>query len=95
MNAVTKRGEAVLIRAVQPVKNVNDRTSGPGLLCRAMKISHRDDGKSLLENEFSIIDDGYRPTIIASSTRIGVTMWKNRHLRFFIRDNPFVSKQRS
>jgi len=95
MNAVTKRGEAVLIRAVQPVKNVNDRTSGPGLLCRAMKITHRDDGKSLLENEFSIIDDGYRPTIIASSTRIGVTMWKNRHLRFFIRDNPFVSKQRS
>ena len=95
MNAVTKRGEAVLIRAAQPVKDVNGRTSGPGLLCKAMRITHKDDGKSLLESEFSIMDDGHRPTIMASSPRIGVTGWKNRHLRFFIRDNPFVSKQRS
>ena len=88
MNAVTKRGEAVLVRAAEPVENVSERTSGPGLLCRAMGITHEDDGRSLLRSEISIRDDGYRPASIASSPRIGVTKWKDRHLRFFISDNP-------
>jgi len=92
MNAVTKRGEAVLIRAAEPVENVSERTSGPGLLCRAMGITREDDGKSLLQSEISIRDDGCRPTSIASSPRIGVTKWKDRHLRFYIQGNPFVSK---
>jgi len=93
MNAVTKRGEAVLIRAAQPIEDMSERTSGPGLLCRAMGITREDDGKPLLRCEISIRDDGYRPASIASSPRIGVTRWKDRHLRFFIKDNPFVSKQ--
>jgi len=93
MNAVTRRGEAVLIRAAEPIENVWERTSGPGLLCRAMGITRKDDGKSLLQCEISIVDDGYRPTSIASSPRIGVTKWRYRHLRFFIKDNPFVSKR--
>jgi len=93
MNTVTKRGEAVLIRAAQPIEDVSERTSGPGLLCRAMGITREDDGKPLLRSEISIRDDGYRPASIASSPRIGVTKWKTRHLRFFIKDNPFVSKQ--
>jgi len=88
MNAVTRRGEAVLIRAAQPVENVSERTSGPGLLCRAMGITREDDGKSLLQSEILIRGDGYRPASIASSPRIGVTKWKDRHLRFFIGDNP-------
>jgi len=88
MNAVTKQGEAVLIRAAQPVENVSERASGPGLLCRAMGITREDDGKSLLQSEISIRNDGYRPASIASSPRIGVTKWKDRHLRFFINDNP-------
>jgi len=93
MNTVTKRGEAVLIRAAQPIEDVTGRTSGPGLLCRAMGITREDDGKSLLRCEISIVDDGYRPVSIASSPRVGVTRWKDRHLRFFIKDNPFVLKQ--
>lgn len=88
MNAVTKRGEAVLVRAAQPVENVSERTSGPGLLCRAMGITREDDGKSLLRSEILIRDDGYRPASVASSPRIGVTKWKDRHLRFFINNNP-------
>jgi len=88
MNAVTRLGEAVLVRAAQPVENVSERTSGPGLLCRAMGITREDDGKSLLQSEISIRDDGHRPASIVSSPRIGVTKWKDRHLRFFINDNP-------
>jgi DNA-3-methyladenine glycosylase len=95
MNAVTKKGEAVLIRAAEPVENICGRTTGPGVLCRAMGITLDDDGKSLRGGEVSIVDDGCRPTSIVSSPRIGVTKWRNRHLRFFIKDSVFVSKPRN
>jgi len=92
MNAVTRRGEAVLIRAAEPVENVDGRTSGPGLLCRAMRITREDDGKSLLSSDIYITDDRYRPASIASSPRIGVTEWKDRQLRFYVEGNPYLSK---
>jgi len=92
MNAVTRPGEAVLLRAAEPVENVKDRTSGPGLLCKAMGITLVDDGKSLISSEIYVSDDGYRPENVAASPRIGVSAWKDRLLRFYIEDNPFVSK---
>jgi len=42
LNVVTEReghASAVLLRAVEPVKNVAGRTQGPGLLCRAMALT--------------------------------------------------------
>jgi len=41
MNVVTEReghASAVLIRAVEPVKNIEGSTRGPGRLCKAMRI---------------------------------------------------------
>jgi len=92
MNAVTRPGEAVLLRAAEPIQNIRDRTSGPGLLCKAMEITLVDDGKSLISSEIYVSDDGYKPENVAASPRIGVGAWKDRHLRFYIEGNLFVSK---
>ena len=57
MNVVTEReghASAVLLRALEPVKNVGGRTSGPGLLCRAMHIDRRLNGHDLLSDDFFI-----------------------------------------
>src|SRR5215471_4845850 len=39
---------AVLIRALEPVKNIEGRTQGPALLCKAMVIDGRLNGHDLL-----------------------------------------------
>src|SRR5204863_6254169 len=42
LNAVTEQeghASAVLFRALQPIKNIEMRTQGPGLLCKAMQIN--------------------------------------------------------
>src|SRR6185503_820126 len=51
MNVVTQAegtASAVLLRAVEPVKNIVGRTQGPALLCKAMDIDGRLYGHDLL-----------------------------------------------
>jgi len=99
MNVVTEReghASAVLLRAIEPVKNVEGRTCGPGLLCRAMKIDKQLNGHDLLSDDFFIA--ALAKAEIFSTIkrpRVGVDYakhWAKRHLRFYIKNNPFVSK---
>lgn len=99
MNVVTEReghGSAVLLRALEPLKNLADRTRGPGLLCRAMDIDKRLNGHDLLSDDFFIATPAEAvPVRVAKGPRIGVDYarhWARRHLRFYIKDNPFVSR---
>src|SRR5437016_8709313 len=54
MNVVTKHAAAVLLRALEPVRNLTGKTSGPGLLCNAMGIDRRLNGRDLLSDDFYI-----------------------------------------
>jgi DNA-3-methyladenine glycosylase len=57
VNVVTEQeghGTAVLLRAIQPIKNIEGRTQGPGLLCKAMHIDKRLNGHDLLSDDFYI-----------------------------------------
>lgn len=99
MNVVTERegrASAVLLRAVEPVKNIEGRTQGPGLLCRAMQIDRRLNGHDLESDDFYIAAaPEERSPVIVKRPRIGVDYarhWAKRLLRFYIKDNPFVSK---
>ena len=100
LNVVTEAEgvpHAVLLRALEPVSGVEDKTWGPGLLCRAMHIDRKLNGADLcgdvlwLENPPA----GRRqPPRIARSARIGVAYageWARRPWRFYDRDSRYVS----
>lgn len=100
MNVVTEReghASAVLLRAIEPVENISEKTSGPGLLCRAMQIDRRLNAHDLLSDDFYIAAPEKSETVvIVKRPRIGVDYakhWAKRHLRFYIKDNPFVSRR--
>ena len=99
MNVVTEReghASAVLVRALEPMKNLEGRTQGPGLLCRAMQIDRRLNGHDLLSRDFYIAEAAGGAAIqIVKRPRVGVDYakhWARRHLRFYIKGNPFVSR---
>ena len=100
MNVVTQRegvASAVLLRALEPVTNLEGRTQGPALLCKAMGIDGRYTGHDLLSDDLYLVDprDGLDIAIV-KRPRIGVDYarhWARRLLRFYIRGNPFVSRK--
>lgn len=99
MNVVTEpegHASAVLLRAVEPVQNITGKTSGPALLCQAMDIGRRKNGHDLLSDDFFIAAPEIAETIsIVKRPRIGVHYakhWARRLLRFYIKNNPFVSR---
>jgi len=56
-NVVTQAegiASAVLLRALEPVKNVEGRTNGPALLCKAMGLDGRHHGHDLLSDDLYI-----------------------------------------
>ena len=90
---------AVLLRAIEPVAGITDKTWGPGLLCRAMHIDRRLNGADLCGDTLWIERPpaGTRPARIARSPRIGVDYageWALRPWRFYDRDSPYVSTAR-
>jgi len=96
---------AVLIRAVEPLEgieemkknrrkeNIYELTNGPGKLSKALRITKELNGIFVTDkrSEVTIIDNKL-DFVLGKSKRIGVTRDLPVELRFFIKDNPFVSK---
>lgn len=99
---------AVLIRAIEPVEGIElmrkrrrgqpDRnlTKGPGKLCIAMGIDRSLDGADLLGDHVWLeAGQQIRRSQIAAGSRIGIDYaeeWVEKPWRFWIKDNPFVSR---
>ena len=101
MNFVTQaegQASAVLLRALEPVANVEGRTQGPGLATRAMGIDGRYHGHDLLSDDLFVRrarGDGERLAIV-KRPRIGVDYaghWARRLLRFYVKGNSWVSRR--
>lgn len=99
MNVVTEPAgiaSAVLLRAIEPLQNIDARTQGPGLLCKAMGIDKRLHGHDMLSEDFFLAELPAPPRItIVRRPRIGVDYaghWARRLLRFYVKGNPWISR---
>jgi len=87
--------ECILIRALEPVKEVKEKTNGPGKLCKWMKLNKSFDREDLTGSKRIWLEDRKekKPQIIAAK-RIGIDYagkWAEKPWRFYLKDNPFVS----
>ncbi len=98
------RGEAVLIRALQPVEGIGlmkknrmvsgmrDLCSGPGKLCQALSIDRNLSGVSLMNGEIQIqIPCSAVEFNIAITKRIGITKAAGLPRRFLINNSKWIS----
>lgn len=108
MNIVTgpkHHGEAVLIRAVEPISGIdlmeNNRgvaginlSNGPGKLCQALKINTNLNGHNLLEDPLKLVmKPAVKSTEIVTSTRIGLSKAQEMPWRFYMKNSDFVSRR--
>ncbi len=88
-----------LMRRRRHGRSDHSLTSGPGKLCVALGIDRRLDGADLLGERVWIEEGECRvpASAIASGPRIGIDYaeeWVHKPWRFWIKDNPFVSRSR-
>jgi DNA-3-methyladenine glycosylase len=101
-------GEAVLIRALQPLAGIvvmerhrgttalRDLARGPGRLAQALAIDRALDGHDMCQpGALWLGEDGEEAGEIGVSTRIGITKDAYRPLRFYLRGSRFVSGARA
>jgi DNA-3-methyladenine glycosylase len=100
-------GAGVLIRALEPTTGIGimeqrrgtdrllDLARGPGRLCAALGIDLRLDGVDLCQVGAIWLETGQAAGEIGRSRRIGITRAADRPLRFYVRENRFVSGPRA
>jgi len=96
--------ECVLIRALEPINDKKAReersASGPGKLCRWLKLDKSFNEEDLVKSKRIWIEDWgikIKKSLIKSSPRIGIEYaqeWAKKPWRFFLKDNVFVSKRK-
>lgn len=98
-------GAAVLIRALEPTQgielmrkrrakeNIHDLCSGPAKLVQALGITKADYGKLLYGGNLYVMKPRLKNVRISFGPRIGISKAKDKPWRFWIKDNPFISKQ--
>lgn len=79
-------------------KKIEKILNGPGKLCREFKIDKEVNGVSLTRSNGLWLEDGENIPLqkIVAAKRIGVDYagkWKDKLLRYYIRDDIFVSKR--
>jgi DNA-3-methyladenine glycosylase len=90
-------GQAVLIRAAEPLNGWQADLTGPAKLAQHFAITLADNGLDLVVDDIVLIQEpDYRPRLIRTK-RIGVDYakhWKDRHLRFIDASSPVATRLR-
>ena len=96
LNVVTEKigkAGAVLIRALEPLDDLRLRTNGPGLLTKAFHITRKHNSLDMCSSENFYFEDNNEKFDIVNTTRIGIIEGAEMKLRFYIKNNPFVSRK--
>lgn len=101
-------GAAVLIRAVEPLegeaamlelrggRSGHELTNGPAKFCQAFSIDRRLNGHDLRLAPLKLMIPEDRPVRnVIRTTRIGISRARDVPWRFYIKDNPYVSRPSS
>ncbi|HUR25367.1 MAG TPA: DNA-3-methyladenine glycosylase [Candidatus Thermoplasmatota archaeon] len=100
LNVVTGKvgqGQAVLLRAAEPLDGWEADLRGPGKLARAFRLTRQHDKADLVRGEAGLrVQDGPRPPQVEASARIGVDYakdWADTPLRFHDAASSHVSRR--
>jgi DNA-3-methyladenine glycosylase len=104
-----EKGEpnSVLLRSLEPIEGIElmkenrdkekltELTTGPGKLVQALDIPFKYDGYDICQpnSKIYIVDDGYKVEEKVQTTRIGISKAKDLPNRFYIKNNPYISKK--
>ncbi len=81
-------------RKLKNEKEIFNLTSGPGKVCRAMAIDRSFYGLDLTGDKIYIINKpALNEKMIVASRRIGIKKSVELPWRFYIKDNPYISKK--
>jgi len=95
-NLVTQRGEAVLLRAGALAGSPPATAAGPGRLCRALGLTIEDDGEDAVAGpRVRVLPPEGTPGRVRVGRRVGVGRAIARRLRFWLAEDPAVSRPRA
>jgi len=81
-------------RKLKNDKEIFNLTSGPGKVCQAFNFDRNQSGTNLTGKEIFIFDgEKVKRKDIGVSKRIGITRSVDLPWRFFIKDNPYLSRK--
>jgi DNA-3-methyladenine glycosylase len=82
------------VRKLKNDKEIFNLTSGPGKVCQAFSIDRTHSGTDLTGNEIFILNgEKIKSKDIGVSKRIGITRSVDLPWRFFIKNNPYLSRK--
>jgi DNA-3-methyladenine glycosylase len=82
------------VRHLQGDGLVQNLTNGPAKFAQAFGLTKKQNGISLVGEEIFIADgEKVPPSRIITTTRIGISTAKDKKWRFYIKENPWVSKR--
>lgn len=106
VTGVEGEGSAVLVRAVEPVKGEEllakhrpnkfgvELTNGPAKLCQALAIDTGLNGHDLTQSPLRLEPGrGIEDASVVATMRIGISRDTHRNWRYYIPNNPYVSRR--
>lgn len=85
-----------LMKKFRGLEHLKDLTSGPGKLCSALNITKELNGINVTDenSQITLFADGCKFLNIVKGKRIGITKSTELEYRYYVNNNPFLSRKK-